>query len=175
MAFVVQNDSGTALGANAYIDVGFFDNYHADRGVDTSGFTETQKQQAIVKATDYVDARFIYVGERQNSYRIQTTEWPRLDAIDASQQLVQGIPYVIKRATAEYALLALTSDLMPAPPSDASQRLVTSKREKVGPIEEETSYSATNAYTMPIYPLADRLVLASGLARSSNVRNSVRT
>jgi hypothetical protein len=49
--------------ANAYIDLTFFAKYHASRGnaIPSAATTLTQ-QQAIIKATDYLDARYRYKG-----------------------------------------------------------------------------------------------------------------
>ena len=50
-------------GANAYIDVAFFTKYHNSRGNAVPvGVTTPMIQSAIVQATDYIDAKYRFVG-----------------------------------------------------------------------------------------------------------------
>lgn len=162
MPFVVETGQGLE-NANAYIDVAFADGYHADRGhVAWTSYTTQQKEQAIVRATDYVDKRFgrHFRGSRRSQQ--QNLEWPRLDAFDDSWLLLAAsneIPRELKRAVAEYALrAALLGELAPDPPlpvppqdlgvanpasppsGDIITGQVSSKAVKVGPIEERTAY-----------------------------------
>jgi len=161
MAFTTQNDSGSIDSANAYITVAFFKTYHKDRGNVFSAGTGAI-EDAVIKATDYVDARFRYVGDRTR--RAQRTQWPRLGAHDRSEDLVQGIPFEIQEATADLALIALTNTLDPTPTRDDTGRAVESKREKVGPIEEETTYANGGiSLNRPEYPVADNKIILAGL------------
>lgn len=161
MAFLVQDDSGSIANANAYITEAEFMAHHDDRGGDYSAYTSVQIQQAIVQATDYLDVRFRFVGERQ-AVR-QRTAWPRLGAVDANDDTRGGVPHEVKEACADYALIAAAGTINPAPTLDATGRVVQKKREKVGPIEEETEYAGGAAFVMPKYPEADRRLTMSGL------------
>lgn len=167
MAFVVQDDTGATPAANAYIDVATFVAYHADRGnsiIDpTTGmqYTNTKIQWAIVKATDFVDRRFQYVGIVPT--RTQTTNWPRVGALDISRLIVFGVPQEVKFATAEYALRALVASLSPDPTYDATGAYVQSSRKKVGPIEKQVTYTTGAGFHMPKYPLADSILTSAGL------------
>ncbi len=49
-------------GANAYIDVAYFTKYHASRGNSTGNPSNAAAQAAIVQATDYIDAKYRFVG-----------------------------------------------------------------------------------------------------------------
>jgi len=160
MAFTLQNDSGTVDDANAYIDTAFFKDYHKDRNNDFSG-GNGDIQKAIVRATDYLDQRFRFIGERPNVR--QRTQWPRIDAEDIDDNLRSGIPFEVKEATAEYALQALTAVLNPEPDRDTTGRSVQSKREKVGPIEEELAFADGAAWEPRIIPAADMKLTMSGL------------
>lgn len=160
MALVVQNDSGTEE-AFAYIDVAFFRTYHELRGRAVTAFTDAQIEPAIVRATDFLDRKFIFVGDRLNTD--QTTEWPRLSAYDRDDKIVNGIPLAVKQATAEYAFIALTQDLMPNPEIDSTGRTVQSKSSSVGPLAEAVTYTAGAPYELPRYPVADRILQARGL------------
>jgi hypothetical protein len=163
--FFVQNDGGTIDNANAYVTVAEFKAYHKARDNDFDG-GGGEIEKAIVTATDYLDDRWEFVGVRLT--RDQATEWPRRDAEDSQGYVWTGVPTKVKEACSEYALIALSGDLDPTPERDVSGRTVSSKREKVGPIEESKSFSGSALYSPPEYPVADRklagLTTASGYA-----------
>ncbi|WVW77400.1 head-tail adaptor [Stenotrophomonas phage vB_SmaS_Bhz59] len=166
MALIVQTNDGNAAGANAYITLAFFTAYHADRGNAIPGTpTDAQKEQAIIRATDYLDQRFIFVGRRLLG-RDQTTEWPRMDAWDLDRNLVTGIPLEVQEACAEYALRALTAELNPDPSRDASGAAIQSQSQQVGPIAQSVTFVSGAVFTMPKYPAADAKLRRTGLVRS---------
>lgn len=160
MAFVFTPETGDGVvGANAYITESFADDYHDGRGrTDWAAGTTADKQSAIVRATDYIEFRFgrKFRGTRQS--RTQGLEWPRIAAFDNDDFLLQDVPEQIQKACAEYALIALRQgELAPNPPlptgdetldgtastdEESSSGIVTRKRERVGPIEEETTYAS---------------------------------
>lgn len=186
MAFTPEDGSGVA-GANAYIEVTYADDHHGDRGNTAwAAGAAGDKQSAIIRATDYVDKRFgrRFRGFRQS--RTQGLEWPRLSAFDNDDFLWQEIPDPLKKAVAEYALIALQlTDLLPIPARPFSHIDPTTgevvstvsgqarfSKEKVGPVEETTSYSDNSAlinrtkpsgssstlvtdFNLPEYPVAD--------------------
>lgn len=89
----------------------------------------------------------------------QPLSFPRINLyFPGTSTLVVGIPKALKEAVAEYALRALTANLIPDPLRDDTGNEVTSKREKVGPIEEETGYLPGLSQAIPKYPAADRLL-----------------
>ena len=162
MAFTVEDGTGVA-GANAYISVAYADEYHAERG--NAGWTgdDALKQQAIVRATDYIETRWgdRYRGRIQYRDPLQSLGFPRLDIWDRNGLAITGIPDLLKRATAEYALRALTEELMPDPDYVPATGFVSGVREKVGPIETETTYQqpfSNRAPLMRAWPEADRLI-----------------
>lgn len=165
MAIIVQNIDGTAVGANAYITVQEFKDYHADRGADTSAFDDEAIEAAIVRATDYLDQRFNFVGKKRLG-RDQTTEWPRSDAWDRDRYYINDIPPEVKEACAEYALRALAAELNPDPERNASGVAVLSKSEAVGPISESVTFVGGAVFQMPKYPAADQKLVRAGLVRS---------
>lgn len=188
MAFTVEDGSGIP-GANAYVDEAFADGHHADRGnTFWSTLSSPDKQAAIIRATDYIDKRF---GRRFRGFREQKDqglEWPRLDAFDDDGFLLSGgadIPAQLQKATAEYALRAaiymtLAPDpLRPVPKQDMTQNPPTQdtsvvtgevrrKRERVGPIEEETSY-VTAAETAAKSVAAGARSVQSGLVNDFQI------
>lgn len=179
MAFSVQDDSGSVADANAYIDVAYYKAYHTDRGaasVLNSDYSDAEVRQAIVKATDYLDSRYSYVGSKR--VQTQTTQWPRFDAVDRDEYVVTGIPLQVKQACAELALSELLSpsSLFPAVPTDSSGLAVKKVREKLDVLETETEYFGSNdpnaALRPPVFYTADWRLKRSGLLL--NMRQVVR-
>jgi hypothetical protein len=164
MAFTLQNDNGSVVGANAYVSVSFVRAYMADRGTDLTAVSDAVLEAAIIQATQYLDTRYTFLGYRRNS--AQDTEWPRRDAYDRDGYLISGIPKAVKHAVAELANRARSASLMPDPERDATGRTVLSKSESVGPISETVSYAAGGAFTFPEYPAVDRILAAAGLIRT---------
>jgi hypothetical protein len=195
MAFTVEDGSGIA-GANAYILVQFFRDHHIDRGNTAhADFIDSEVQSGIIRASDFVDKRFgrRFVGSRQT--KSQGLEWPRLNAFDMDGFLLSDIdevPRQLMKAVAEYALRALIcgvlapDPLLPVPKQDLTDSSgtrdtdtvtgeVQRKRERVGPLEEETWYQTqsqviaknlaagatsvksglVNDFVIPEYPEAD--------------------
>lgn len=162
MAFVAEDGTGLAT-ANSYNSEAFNDAYHLDRGnAAWASATAENRRTASVRATDYIDKRF---GKRFRGWRqtkAQALEWPRIGAVDQDEYLLNGpdaIPRQLQKATAEYALRALT--ITPLAPDNASVGL-KANREKVGPIEVEKKIDSgqrksqlVDATSIPDYPEAD--------------------
>ncbi len=146
MAFSLQTDEGDVADANAYIDVDFYRAYWTDRAVDTADSEDAAVQAAIILATEYLDNRFNFKGDKLSEE--QSTEFPRDE--------FTGIPTKLKEVVAEYAKRALVASLAPDPTVDASGARVVSKTEIVGPIEETTRFSESSSIQLfKPYPLAD--------------------
>lgn len=156
----LQNDAGTVADADSYISVTEFKAHHDARGNDYSTLSDENIATAIVRATDYLDARFGFDG-RKCEGRSQTTEWPRNGVSDADGYSVEGIPREIKDATAEYALRALTAALNPDPERDSTGRMIASKSVTVGPITESATYQGSVS-SVPKYPAVDNMLKATG-------------
>lgn len=158
MAFVVEDGTGTVATANAYISTAEMDSYWLDRGTDLSTFSNTVKQQAIVRATDYIDLTNDddFMGRRLLS--TQPLEFPRACLYANNDPFctpVTGIPVKLKHATAEYAFRALTVDLLPDPVVDATGLQVKETFEKVAAIEERITFLGSVAQIIRSYPKAD--------------------
>jgi hypothetical protein len=168
MPFVVEDGTGIA-NANAYTAVAFVDTFHADRAnVTWTALSDNDlKQSAIVRATDYLDIRWTYIGDRKKAFELQSLAWPRIGAyinVDNKQLLANQVPLVVQNACAEYALLAVSlaetagtlGDLAPPLTVDESGGKIIGRREKVGPIEEEFKFSGSfGLITLRPYPAAD--------------------
>lgn len=185
MAFEVE-DGTRKEDATAYLTVQQWKDHHTDRGITTATdgtYTDTEIQAGIVQASQYVDKRF---GRRFRGWRStkrQAMEWPRTDAYDDDDYLLDGMPQQLLKGTAEYALqalqLGLTRGLAPVPTptfgitdtatgtvtAEASGQ-VTKTKEVVGPIEDSKEYKSTAetkpmtstgnlTQSIPEYPQAD--------------------
>lgn len=120
MALVVEDGTGL-VNANAYVDVAFADAYHRERCSDGWRGPTSKKEAAIIRATEWIDLTFDFVGDRVNqgdpngSTSPQALAWPRAGVFHADGFFVQDdeVPEAVKRATAEAALAALTVDFFP--------------------------------------------------------------
>ena len=157
MALTVQDDDGEIANANAYIDADYFNEYFLTRAIDISDFEEEAIEGAIVSATDYIDNRWFFRGTKLAEN--QTTEFPRADLLDRYTNEVIGLPSNLKKATAEYARQCLLNDgLTIVPEISASGQQIIGKKEKVGPIEEETTFASGYVNEFRSYPVADALL-----------------
>lgn len=101
----------------------------------------------------------------------QPLEFPRAGLVEPTGSFVRGIPQRLKYSISEYAVRAVAITLDPDPTVDDSGANVQSKREKVGPIEEEVEYvPGARVKIYRPYPQADRwltpyLVPARGVIR----------
>lgn len=161
MAFTVQT-SGGILNANSYATAQEFKDYHKDRGnVIPTGSSTSDIQKVLILATDYLDGRFRFIGEKVQHE--QRTQWPRISAEDPWGRVRFGVPFEVKEASIEYALIALSQALNPTPTRDDTGRKVQSTFEKTDVLEEKTVFTSGATFEMPKYPVADSRLLSSGL------------
>jgi hypothetical protein len=152
MAFTVEDGTGLTT-ANAYVSVADADTYFADQGNAqwAAVANSTLKEQAIVRATSFLDASYRpkFIGRRKT--REQGLSWPRYGAVIDAEGNAYGmiwdltgfsggflipdteIPILVKNATCELALRALTKVLAPDIPAGASAISL----QKVGPLQIE--------------------------------------
>ncbi len=127
MTLIVEDGGGHA-DANAYVSVAEADEYFALRGNAAWAAAEAaDKEAAIVRATDYLDAGHAFRGVRAS--QTQALAWPRLGAEDDAGRAIAGVPEAVRRACAELALRALAGDLLPDAPRGGGV-----KSESVGPL-----------------------------------------
>ncbi len=156
MAFVIEDGNGLS-DSNAYVTAAEANTYLADRGSATTEWDALgggEKQKLIVLASDYVDVRFRWRGER--SLSSQNMEWPRRNAQRDDGTLATGVPTELKEAVIEYANRAAVSDLAPDPAYQDENAPLSSKREKVGPLEVEVHFAGGGSVpSFRKYPIAD--------------------
>lgn len=166
MAFQVEDGTGLS-NSNSYISVDFFKAYHDDRGnnrKDPGGtdFTDTEIEQACVRATGYLDKRFQSRWRGWKQKRSQALDWPRNNAMDDNDYLysdIDAVPRNLQKACAEYALRALRLNPLAPDPSlpfqdrgatvgqtsqaSGASGEVTRLKEKVDVLETDTSYQTS--------------------------------
>ena len=165
MAFTEQDDTGLIADANAYISLVEMRAYHLDRGLDLSAVADGDLEAAIVRATDYIDQRFPFIGLILNNYPSQTTEWPRKQAFWPDGGIISGLPTPLKEACAEYANVAQTETLYQPSTTLGVVGVVKKKDQSVDVLKDVTEYfeSGSGASTLREIPIADNKLYAAGL------------
>jgi hypothetical protein len=158
--FIVEDGTGLS-DANSYVSLDWANSYFADRGnTSWSGALDAEKQVALVKATDYIDASYDFPGEILVSS--QALKWPRANATDKYGETLEGIPVILMKATAELAVRALSEELL----QDIEKQGYI-KRERVeGAVERE--YGGDGVYPLKSYVYINRLLMGSGIAISKS-------
>lgn len=156
MSFLVQTEAGDVDGANAYISAAEFRAYHEDRAADIAAYTDRDLEGAIIDATDHLDRNFRWRGVKNRIE--QRTAWPRAGAVDDDGFARGDVPFEVKDACAEYAIVALTEELDRPPTFDETGAPVQSKTETVGPITESTTYVTGATFHSRPVPRAERKV-----------------
>lgn len=98
-------EDGTGLNnANSYVESGYADDYFSVRSNDFwSNLEEEKKESCLIRATDYIDSAFKWLGTKKTQE--QALKFPRKDLIDTDGYSVDDIPNVLKMAVCECALL----------------------------------------------------------------------
>jgi hypothetical protein len=150
MAFLVEDGTGLSA-SNSYATVAEYKAYLDDRGVTYAGLVNSDIEKLLIKATDYIDQRFTFIGQRSGSD--QALSWPRDFAYDDLGNTLDPVPTELKYATIEYANRARTTSLWLTPATD-TVGIVKTKKTVVGPIEKTTDY-ISGPSTVQAYPPAD--------------------
>lgn len=148
---IVTTIGGTTT--NSYITVAEFEAFWTERNVNLAHSTAA-KESELVKAADYINRTYDFVGERQ--YRYQTMAWPRLTGI----MLVKDwpidpdtVPQDIKDAQAELAyIINQGTNVFATVEGGAKVR----EKNKAGPVENEVEY--TNFRETPRYVAIEGLI-----------------
>ena len=167
MAFVVEDGTGKS-DANSYISVADADAYWADRGTpaEWTAASSGDKEEALVKATDYIDAHYRWIVGTIGS-TTQALAWPRNNALDRFGRYydTDEVPGVVEASACELAQKVLEGDTLI---TDIEDRVT---REKIGPIE--TEYSGGGSTGQTSYSYVDQLL--AGLVGSSMIAEVIRS
>lgn len=152
MAFVVETGAGLA-NANSFASVAAADAYVADRGIaGWASLTTQAKEQALIRATDFLEATYRNAWKGYRNTQTQALSWPRYDAW-VEMFLVESdtVPTAVVNATIEMAIKAATDSTL----IEDQGRVIV--REKVDVLETEyseygprgTSYTAVARMLSP--------------------------
>jgi len=183
---IVEDGTGVD-GANSYTDIADATAYATLRQFGPFQTwleaDESNRVAALIQATAYLDIRWRFVGEPSVEDTglgdPQELAWPRTPAVDSEGLDVSDtVPFQIVDATVEYAVRAIDPDTLEArsllidqESLDSANRFIKMKREKLGPLEEETRYSETRATSkLRDYGQADRIIRESGLLSTTGER-----
>lgn len=141
--FTVEDGSGLS-DANAYAEVALVSQYAEDYLEAPSEWTALPlsiQERHIRVATRYLDAQFGNAWRGSRTSGDQALDWPRIGVYDNDGRKLDSdaLPSALEQACAQFVIEALAGDLLPN--LETSGR-VTRKREKLGALEEETSYEA---------------------------------
>jgi len=133
MAFVVEDGTGLS-NSNSYVSVDEFREYWTDRNVDYTQKSDTEIQASLIKANQYLDTRYKYIGFKY-TYN-QALEFPRYNAYDKNGYLVTDIPVCLKYALCEAGAIELNgTDLY-----TNTEEGIVSKTENAGPVQTTYTY-----------------------------------
>lgn len=155
-----------AADADSYASLADADSYFSARGVSTWTGADDLKEQALRRATSYLDNQYRdrWIGRRATE--TQALAWPRIDGtrgygyplLDSDGYDIGStvVPTQIKRATFEAALLVLSgTDLEPRLERGGA---IKSIGKGVGPLRKDITY-------MDGAPAVDRITVLEGLLR----------
>lgn len=165
---VVEDGTGLST-ANVYISLAAATEYHRLRGNELwAEASENDQCVALVRATQYLDTRWIWTDVRADSD--QALGFPRNEVYDVGgNDVTESVPVEIEDACCEYALAVLGTgealvELSPTPDQSTGTK-VTMQRDKVGTLETETRFDTGVGVRFTVsYPHADRIVKRSGYA-----------
>ena len=158
MALIVEDGTGVS-GANAYISRADFLTYHSDRNnASAAALSSTVIDAAILYATEYLDSKYQWRGTPVDDD--QSLGFPTEGGYDDQGREITGLPVQVPKATAELALLHVTSPLN----STLGPRVVEQRVE--GAVH--VIYSDKNGNEGTRYPFIDRML--KGLYTSGGVQ-----
>ena len=156
MAFKVEDGTGL-VDSTSYVSTADTDAYFVDRANATwATLANAAKQAALIKATDYIDGMFRFIGTKYT--QAQALQWPRSSAYDPDGVIIEGLPNELKKACYEYALRASAAELAPDPEYTDSGSILTMAKDQVGPVTEERRYASYQPSTIRAYPMADAML-----------------
>lgn len=157
MTLIIEDGTGKT-DANSYASVAIADSYFNSRGV-SNWFGANGQTSALIRSTDYIELKYSSRFLGQKATGDQSLSFPRINSgiWDSNE-----IPINLIWACCEYALIALTSDLLLTSQLNSNGLLTYKKREKVGPIETEFALPGigigSKVENFKAYPKADLLM-----------------
>lgn len=155
MALIVEDGSGLS-NAESFISVADANTYFTNRGITAWTGSDAVKEQALRKATDYMQGRYGRRWKGTRKFDSQALAWPRVGVLDADDYSVSDtiVPTPVKYACAELAVRSLTTSLLP---DDTAPGIKSESVSIPGPISKSVSYTGSKSKT-PYFPVVDDLV-----------------
>lgn len=146
----VEDGTGKA-DAESYASTADADAYLSSRGKSIwSGLTDSDKEQALRRATDYMTAEYRpkWLGRRMSA--VQSLDWPRYDVSLDDVGVISSslVPKEVIKACIELAFRAASGELV----DDEEARVL---KETIGPIEYEYDKDVSSRKK---YPLVDSIL-----------------
>ena len=142
-SFVVEDGSGKT-DANSYVSVADADTYHSNvtQSSDWSAASGSDKENALIVATEYLDAEYQGRWRGLRGSSTQALAWPRASVEDDDGFLLSPIevPQKLKDACAWLALRVVLGDELLGVVTEPGS--VTSESFTVGPITESKTYAS---------------------------------
>ncbi len=180
---LVLEDGTGVVGANTYNDRATITVYATDRQYDAFATwllaDESNQVSAAISAAKYIDERwgpfkgFIFEDGDGDPDAAQGLLFPKaFELLDSRGiEVSETVPIQISDAHAEYAVRAIDSSTLLAVElqpdivrQDDAGRTINRKREKLGPLEEETYYDSGRTRTKwTDFGTADQIIRQSGL------------
>lgn len=161
---IVVEDGTGLVNSVSYCSVSFADSYFTERGNIAWIGSDSIKESALIRATDYIE--LVY------SNRFAGTRLTLTQALSFPRQIggaVVALPLNIQKANCELALIALTQPLISNPSPTGTGFPIKRLRTEVGPIKEDTEWETNvSQVKFDIYPFAE-LYLFDYVIRSSKV------
>jgi hypothetical protein len=122
VALLVEDGAGIP-DANAYISIPYASQYFRNKRLEAwEALTVDEQEGAIISGTQLVDISFKWKGARKTLE--QGLNWPRAGiALDGFP--IEGVPVMVKKASAEAAYLSMTNDSLY---SDENDKKVISEK-----------------------------------------------
>lgn len=147
MPLIVEDGTGV-VDANALISLAWFKSWADERGKDYSEYSDTQIEQAIVRASEFLSESFRWKGyrlkERGDARGMQAMAFPRTNLTDyrGYSYASDEVPIEVEKATAEVVMVELAEPGTMQPRYDGNQRV---KRERFGSVEFEYNLPGSGA------------------------------
>jgi len=143
VAFVEEDGSGL-VDATSYTSIVFSDDYLGSAWL----ATQAEKETALIRASEYIDARWGFQLLSEPLVAGQALEFPRAGLVDRYDNPITGVPLDLQKATCLYAELSASGALYPATSTSTQGGDIKKTVVQVGPIREETEFTEGSTSTL---------------------------
>ncbi len=156
MALVIEDGTGKT-DADSYLSLADCDTYHTAKGdfATWDASEDALQEVALRQATAWIDTKFRLRWKGTRTNETQALTWPRSSVVDEDDFTLDtdAMPQRLFDCTAEMALKALSETLMP---DQETPGAIEREKVKVGPLEEDITYSG--ASQQKLYAFAEAML-----------------